>query len=247
MLVRQTSNVAPARNRLALSTFVHRREPATNTFTASPLFCPSPSVWRESDTPRMFNVTDACPVTVPVVSDVNVTVQIPSEVPGFAHRSTTFVWTAPFESVSVTVTIVPSGMMTNPAPSPEFCFTVTVNVCDSSMLSVSKGGAIPMNASTNTFTASPLFGMLPSVSTWKVSGPKWTSAAACPVTVPAVDEVNVTVHKPATVPGLAHESEMRLCEAPFVSVRVTVTSVPSGADSCWPATSRNTWTVNVWG
>src|SRR2546427_6231171 len=195
----------------------------------------------------MFSVTEACPVTVPVVNDVNVTVQIPSEVPGFAHRSTTFVWTAPFESVRVTVTVVPSGTLTNPAPSPEFCFTVTVNVCDSWMLFVSKGGAIPMNASTKTFTASPLFGAFTSVSTWKVRGPKWTSAAACPVTVPPVDEVNVTVHRPETVPGLAQLSEMRLCVAPFESVRVTVTIVPSGAGTCWPATSRNTWTVNVCG
>ena len=114
------------------------------------------------------------------------------------------------------------------------------------MLFVSSAGPIVMYASTNTFTASPLFGMLPSVSTWKVRGPKWTSAAACPVTVPAVDEVNVTVHRPETVPGLAQLSEIRVCDAPFESVRVTVTIVPSGADSCWPATSRNTWTVNVW-
>ncbi len=240
MCVRHTVNVAPARNRFALSTFVHRSEPATKTFTASPLFCPTPFVCRKSDTPRTFSVTEACPVTVPVVSDVNVTVHVPPEVPGLAQVSTTFVWTAPFESVRVTVTIVASGTLTNPAPFPEFCFTVTVNVCDSSMLFVSKGGAIRMNASTKIFTASPLFGALPSVSTWKLSGPKLTSAAACPVTIPAVDEVNVTVHTPETVPGLLQLSEMRVCDAPFVSVRVTVTIVPSGAGCCWPATSRNT-------
>src|SRR5881397_3371467 len=152
--MRHTSNVAPARNRFALSTFVHRSEPATKIFTASPLFGATPFVSRWIDTPRTENVEDAWPVTVPVVRDVNVTVHTPDTVPGEAQLSTTSTIVAPPVGVRVTVTTVLSGTNTKPAPSPRFCRTVTVNVWVSWMLFVSIGGTIVIDPSTKIFTAS---------------------------------------------------------------------------------------------
>jgi len=116
------------------------------------------------------------------------------------------------------------------------------------MLFVSRGGPIVIDPSTKIFTASPLFGASPSVSTWKVIAPIVKSAAACPVTVPALFEVNVTLHDPAIVPGFeAHVLLETIARAPFVLVRVTVTGVPSGAGFGAPPVSWNTVTVKVWG
>src|SRR3990172_12019706 len=49
------------------------------------------------------------------------------------------------------------------------------------------------------------------------------------MTVPAFGDVNVTVHSPALVPGLAHVSLDTSFSDPSVSVRSTSTGVPSGA------------------
>src|SRR6266508_599488 len=223
--MRHTWNVAPASRRFALSTFAHPREPAMKTFTASPLFGATPFVSRVIVTPRTANVAEAWPVTVPGVRDVNVTVQAPDTVPGDAQVSTTSAMVAPPLGVRVTVADVPSGAFTNPAPSPRFWRTFTVNVWVSSMLFVSRGGPIVIEPSTNTFTASPEFGSSPSVSTWKtIPPPRERSAAACPVTVPALFDVNVTLHDPASVPGFDTQVLLETtARAPFVLVRVTVT------------------------
>ena len=62
------------------------------------------------------------------------------------------------------------------------------------------------------------------------------------MTVPAVFDVNVTLHNPSTVPGSTHV----LLEMMGLPVRVTVTIVPSGAGavdspSCWRTSTSNVW------
>ncbi len=76
------------------------------------------------------------------------------------------------------------------------------------------------------------------------------------MTVPAVFDVNVTLHDPATVPGLAQVLLEMLLMAPPESVSVTVGVVPSGAgpkpDTPSPPSAAEspsfcwTLTLNVW-
>src|SRR5204862_293932 len=160
----------------------------------------------------------------------------------------------PPASVNVTVGVVPSGTLTKPAPSPVFCFTVTVNVCGSVTRFV-PFGPIVMLASTNVFTAGPLPpGPAPtlavdgSVSRFSVTPPTVMVTAALPVALPADGDVNVTAHWPLTVPGDAHVSEPSWLAAPFEFVSVTTGFVPPGPLST-PAPSPAfcfTVTVNVW-
>src|SRR5215831_20655826 len=102
---------------------------STNVLTAgpeppgpAPMVAVAGSVSRVNNTPPTVNVTDALPVTLPADGDENVTVQVPFTVPGPAHVSPVpvNVWAAPFESVNTTDGFVPSGTLTNPAPSPPF-------------------------------------------------------------------------------------------------------------------------------
>src|SRR5262245_23193673 len=128
---------------------------STNRFVAGPL-PPGPAlpaVLRVRVLPLIVIVNDALPVTRPAVDDVNVTEQVPPEVP--VAQVFADVWTVdPLESVSVTVTIVPSGTASNPPPRPRFCCAVTVKVWFS-LISLTSFGAIDTRASTKRLTAGP--------------------------------------------------------------------------------------------
>src|SRR5438046_1586943 len=179
---------------------------------------------RVSETPPTVSVTDALPVTLPALGDVNVTVHVPLLVPGFVQVLVLIWLAAPFESVKVTVGFVPFGALTNPLPLPFDCFTVTVNVCGwpTSFVAV---GEIAMLASTNVFTAGPVppgpAGMLTvagSVSRVNVTPPTVRVTDALAVTDPEFGDVNVTVQVPELVPGLAHVSVETWLAAPLASV-----------------------------
>src|SRR4051812_47464525 len=101
----------------------------------------------------MVSVTDAVPVTLPAGFEVNVTVPGPLVVPGLAHGFVLGTLAAPFESLNVTVGLVPFGTLAK-LPLPFDCFTVTVNVCGWPT-SLVASGAMVMFASTNVFTAGP--------------------------------------------------------------------------------------------
>ena len=189
----------------------------------------------------MLKVTDAWPTTVPAVLEVKVTVHSPLTVPMLPQVSVTL--TA--EPVSVTSGMVVSGAGPKPstpsppssAARPSSCSTSTVNVWFSPMLLVSSG-VIPILASTNCFRASPEFCPVASVATWIVTPSRSMSASAWPVTVPAVSDVKLTVQLPLTVPVVAQLSTTSVTAAPFASVSVTSTIVPSGAGS---TRCRSSW------
>ena len=85
-------------------------------------------------------------------------------------------------------------------PSPALTLTCAVSVWFEPTGFVAVCGVIWMFASTNVLTASPEFGATPSVAT--VNGPTPPTEAvevACPVTLPAVGEVNMIVHWPAAL------------------------------------------------
>jgi len=63
--------------------------------------------------------------------------------------------------------------------------------------------------------------------------------------MPAVVEVIQTEQAPTREPGLAQVSEMRLTDAPFSAVRVTVAFVPSSAGLEIPPDVSRIVTVNV--
>src|SRR6266540_971040 len=96
--VRQTANVAPPKGRPALSTLCQMIAPAMKIFVASPEL-----PWVLSVSPKL---------------DVNVTVQVPPDVPTEAHVSLEIVLSAPPTSDRVTVTGVPSGTAWGPTPPP---------------------------------------------------------------------------------------------------------------------------------
>src|ERR1051325_10188491 len=135
LFVRQKLHEAPNRNRPALSSLIQRIEPAMKVFTASRLFWPAaiaaagvsvPLVSRCRLTLPTKNVTAACPVTVPAVCDVKVTLHmpVPCRVPfGDAQRSPDCANSqfAPLLFVSDTPTGVPAGAGPKPVtPSPPF-------------------------------------------------------------------------------------------------------------------------------
>src|SRR5439155_967147 len=96
----------------------------------------------------------------------------------------------------------------------------------------------------------PMLTVAGSVSRVSDTPPTEKVTDALPVTSPTEFDVNVTVHWPPLVPGLAHVSPvpLRVWVAPFESVNVTVGFVPSGTFTR-PAPlprSRLTVTVNVW-
>ena len=150
-----------------------------------------PSVFRVSDAPPTVRVVCADTVDTPVVDDVSVTEQLPvppAVVHGFGVPS------VPGPLSFVKLICVPSGAGTNPPPEPSFTFTCAVNVCVAPIRFV-PFGVIEMFASTNVFTASPPLGATPSVCTVNGADPPTDNVeVACPVTFPAVGEVNVIVH-----------------------------------------------------
>src|SRR5690349_11776949 len=106
-----------------------------------------------------------------------------------------------------------------------------------------------MFASTNVFTAGPLFPADPFVVTCTLAPSMFNVAVAVPVTLPAVFEVNVIVHWPlASVfgPALVHVPVGAVCVAPLESVRVTSTCSPAAGPRPDPV-SFNTVTVKEWG
>src|ERR1044071_1744904 len=75
---------------------------STNVFTASALFGEFPSVDTVTGKPASVRVDEACPVTVPVVFDLNVIVHWPLASvfgPAVVHEPVGAVWEAPFASV----------------------------------------------------------------------------------------------------------------------------------------------------
>src|SRR5438552_1527084 len=111
------------------------------------MFAVAGSVSRVNVTPPTVSVTDALPTTSPADGEVNVTVHVPLTVPVERQVLVETELAAPFESVSVTVGLVPSETFTKPLPSPAFCLTVTVNVwfLPTSLVA---DGAIEIRAST---------------------------------------------------------------------------------------------------
>src|SRR5689334_679025 len=91
-----------------------------------------------------------------------------------------------------------------------------------------------MFASTNVLTAGPeppgpdVAGLFGSVSRLTDTPPMVRLTEALPVTLPADGEVNVTVHRPLTVPVVVHVLALIWKAAPLLLVRVTVGLVPSG-------------------
>ncbi len=98
---------------------------STNRFTASSELLPVPSVSTKNSNPLIVTVADACPVIIPVVSEVNTTSQDPPVVPD-AQVSLDTTLVAPLVSVNCTFTMVPSsaGLVI----SPTFFPASTVNV-----------------------------------------------------------------------------------------------------------------------
>ena len=89
---------------------------------------------------------------------------------------------------------------------------------------------------------------VPPVSTWMVVSPTSTSASACPVIIPATSELNVTSQLPPTVPGLAQVSVVGVIGLP-AGVAVGQRDVDDRAvrrrSRLPPATVVLTSTVNV--
>src|SRR3989442_1775191 len=247
--VRQTWNVAPPCGRPTLSTFVQAIEPAMKIFVASPELPWVLSVSRWSVTPITRTSTDAWPVTVPADADVNVTEQMPADVP-LAQVSPETVSIAPFESVSVTATTVPSGAARIPAGPPSSTRTVTVKVCSSPIPLVSSG-PIRMNASTKRLCASPVFPPRPSVWRNTESPPTCTDDEAWPVTSPGLFDVKTIVHCPLTSvfgPTLSQvlAAAFRTAKAPREFVNVKSTCSPAAATQPAPSPAFSvTVTVNV--
>src|SRR5436190_21404097 len=93
-----------------------------------------------------------------------------------------------------------------------------------------------MLAPTNVFSAGPvppgpegMVAVAGLVSRVNDTPPTVNVTDAFAVTVPESGDVNVTVHVPPLVPGLAHVSRVTLLSAPLASVNVTVTTVLFGA------------------
>src|SRR6266508_4868245 len=116
---------------------------STKTFVAGPELGAMPLVSTWTLFPAMMTSASALPVTTPADGDVNVTVQMPPTVPGYAQSSEMGVTDAQFAAVRVAVTIVPSGAGVDDPP--EVWVTVTVNVCGS-LISFTSFGAIWMFA-----------------------------------------------------------------------------------------------------
>src|SRR5947199_79662 len=112
----------------------------------------------------------------------------------------------PFVSVSVYVMCSPAAA-TNPLPSPTFLLTVTVKVCGA-LTGLVPPGPIVMLASTYGLVAgpeppgpAPTATVAGSVSRVSVTPSAVNVTDAFAFTVPAVGDVNVTVHLPETVPA----------------------------------------------
>jgi hypothetical protein len=135
---------------------------------------------------------------------------------------------------------------------PPTAFTVIVNTWFEPIGFAAVAGAMLMFASTNVFTASGPSGATPSVCTVNGAEPPTESVAvACPVTVPAVGDVNVIVHCPfASVfaPAPVQLPVGAVCAAPPASASVTSTCSPAAGTNPFPSpTSFSSVTVNVWG
>src|SRR3954453_13920877 len=99
----------------------------------------------------------------------------------------------PGPAVMFTVHTVPAGAFTKPEPSLTLMWHVSTWLSPTGSVSVS--GVIWMFASTNVFTAGPLFGATPFVETVNADGvPRVPVQLALPVTLPAEFDVNVIVH-----------------------------------------------------
>src|SRR5437763_785777 len=235
---------------------------STKVFTASPELGATPSVERVSVSPPTVRLTEACPVTCPAEFEVNTTVHCPlasrlspegwasSQVEAAAFR----VLVAPLELVRVTSTL-PTVAATNPAPSPASFWTVTVKVWGwpTSLVAL---WAMEILASTNVFTASPELGAMPSVERVRATPPTDRDTEACPVTCPAVIEVNTTVHCPLAsrlspegwASSQVEAAAFRVLVAPLELVRVTST-LPTVAATNPAPSPASFWTgsVKVWG
>ena len=133
------------------------------------------------------------------------------------------------------VAVVPAGN----------AFVVIVNTCSWLTSFTADGGEMLMFASTNRLTALPEFPDDPFVSRWSETLSTVRSAAACPVTVPALADVNVTVKWPLASVVPVSDAGVALSLAPLASVRVTVTEAPEAATKPLPSFFV-TVTVNVW-
>src|SRR5262245_45244364 len=181
---------------------------STNRLTASPELPLALLVSRCSATPPTVRSTEACPVMIPAEFEVNTTVHWP-----LASRLSPEGWAssqllaaafstalAPLEPVSVTSTL-PTVAGVNPVtPSPPWAavrpsswVTVAVKVWGSPTPFTSSA-AIEILASTNRLTASPELLPVPSVSRTRVTPSTTRVTVACPVTCPALGEVNTIVH-----------------------------------------------------
>src|SRR5688500_3090244 len=160
LCVRQYSNVAPPSGLPWLSSLCQIRVPSLNSLTALPVVLFASVV--ETGTLMLpwavarATVADAEPVTVPAVSLVNVTVQVPTASDGVSPASP-----VPFAQLFTTLSASPTrptvtaATSTAAKPLPVFASTVTVNVCDSPMLFTSSG-SMPIRASTNRLIALPV-------------------------------------------------------------------------------------------
>src|SRR5262245_6345221 len=170
-------------------------------------------------------VAEAWTVSLPGVGLFTITVHWPDalvvevmQVPAVA------VCAAPFESVTVTMTVTPCEG-TRPAPSPRSFLTVTVNVCAEVTWLVAFG-LIRIWASTQFLVALTLSPGLPSpVARWSVMPPTMTSVEAFTTVTPLTALVRVTVQLPVapTVVQLDAES------VPGPDTLAKLMTVPAGA------------------
>src|SRR6188768_4248371 len=164
---------------------------STNHLRAGPEFPFRPSVCTVIGSccdPR-FSVLDAFPLTRPGVAEVNVTVVLPVAFVVAVNGPAGLAF-APFTLVRVIVTDSPAALT---QPEPRFFSRCAVNVCGA-LISFVASGVIEIRASTNVFTAGPLFGATPFVARLNTTPPIDSVDEALPVTVPPVAEVNVTWH-----------------------------------------------------
>jgi len=155
--------------------------------------CASP-VARVSETPPTATVVVAWIDVEPAVGELITTMHDPLALAVVQLLGPTNDADAPPEFVTEKLTTVPAGAFTDPEPEPSFTFTCPVSVCVAPIGFVALEGVTWTFASTNVFTASTELPFVPSVAT-VTDGPLMVIVAvACPVTLPADDDVNVIVH-----------------------------------------------------
>jgi hypothetical protein len=164
-----------------------RTAASDHSFVAGPELPAEPFVVRVSGTPLTVTFVVAFTTVVPGVAEVRLAVQLPVA-PTVAHGLPEI---EPGPDAIENEICVPAGALTKPAPLPRFTSTWPVNTC-AAPTGFIPFGVIEIRASTNVFTAGPLFGATPFVDTTTGWPPIVTVAVAVPVTCPAVWEVNVT-------------------------------------------------------